>query len=107
MLAGLLRPSEGSHLRLAPDTVEVLEAYPWPGTVRELKNAIVRAAYMAQGSEVMVQDLPENIQPKAWSASAARPTLDQMEQEAIFSAFAKPAANRSVPPGSWEFPEGR
>ena len=87
VLADYFLSKEAPHLRLAPDTVEVLETYPWPGNVRELKNAIVRAAYMAQGSEVMVQDLPENIQPKAWSASTSRPTLDQMEQEAIFSAL--------------------
>jgi DNA-binding NtrC family response regulator len=87
VLADYFLSKEAPHLRLSTDTVEVLETYPWPGNVRELKNAIVRAAYMAQGSEVMVQDLPENIQPKAWSASTSRPTLDQMEQEAIFSAL--------------------
>jgi two-component system nitrogen regulation response regulator GlnG len=41
---------------------------------------------MAQGSEVTVQDLPENIRPKACTRPTPRPTLDEMEQQAIFSA---------------------
>jgi transcriptional regulator of acetoin/glycerol metabolism len=59
---------------------------PQPGNVRELKNAIVRAACLAQGGEMTVQDLPENIRPKACTRPAPRPTLDEMEQQAIISA---------------------
>jgi transcriptional regulator with PAS, ATPase and Fis domain len=86
-LAEYFLSAEAPHLRIATETVEVLENYPWPGNVRELKNAIVRAAYMAQGSEVTVQDLPENIRPKACTRPAPRPTLDEMEQQAIMSAL--------------------
>jgi transcriptional regulator with PAS, ATPase and Fis domain len=86
-LADYFLSAQAPHLRLSTETVEVLENYPWPGNVRELKNAIVRAAYMAQASEVTVQDLPENIQPKAGSGPALRPTLDEMEQQAIISAL--------------------
>jgi transcriptional regulator of acetoin/glycerol metabolism len=47
-------------------------------------NTLDGTVIMAQGGEVTVQDLPENIRPKA---PAPRPTLDEMEQQAIISAL--------------------
>jgi DNA-binding NtrC family response regulator len=35
--------------------------YDWPGNVRELKNTIQRAVIMAEGDELVVQDLPDEI----------------------------------------------
>src|SRR6267142_2583846 len=35
--------------------------YDWPGNVRELKNTIERAAIMAEGEELMANDLPDEI----------------------------------------------
>jgi DNA-binding NtrC family response regulator len=35
--------------------------YDWPGNVRELKNTIQRAVIMAEGEELGVQDLPDEI----------------------------------------------
>ena len=34
------------HLRLAPETVDLLTTYSWPGNVRELENAIERAVIL-------------------------------------------------------------
>jgi len=39
-------------LRLTPDAVSRLRAYPWPGNVRELLNCIERAAILAVGWEI-------------------------------------------------------
>jgi NtrC-family two-component system response regulator AlgB len=40
---------------------EVLTHYSWPGNLRELRNAVERAAILAQGPEVGLADLPERI----------------------------------------------
>jgi DNA-binding NtrC family response regulator len=37
--------------------------YEWPGNVRELKNTIERAAIMAEGTELVADDLPDEIMP--------------------------------------------
>jgi DNA-binding NtrC family response regulator len=47
-------------VRFSTEAVKLLERYPWPGNIRELENAVVRAAAMCDGL-VRVQDLPERI----------------------------------------------
>jgi two-component system, NtrC family, response regulator AtoC len=47
-------------VRFSPEAVELLEKYPWPGNIRELENAVVRAAAMCDGL-IRIQDLPERI----------------------------------------------
>jgi two-component system response regulator PilR (NtrC family) len=39
-----------------------LQAYPWPGNIRELENAIERAVALERSSAVQVGSLPEHIQ---------------------------------------------
>ncbi|NUP13469.1 MAG: sigma-54-dependent Fis family transcriptional regulator, partial [Polyangiaceae bacterium] len=40
-----------------------LLSYRWPGNVRELENAIERAVVLAEGSEIEVEDLPNEVSP--------------------------------------------
>jgi len=47
-------------VRFSPEAVALLEQYPWPGNIRELENAVVRASAMCDGM-IRVQDLPERI----------------------------------------------
>ena len=42
--------------------MERLRAYRWPGNVRQLRNAVRRAAVLAKGSRIELQDLPPAIQ---------------------------------------------
>lgn len=36
-------------------------AYPWPGNIRELENAVERAVVLCEGDQIQVQDLPPEI----------------------------------------------
>lgn len=67
---------------------EALTRHSWPGNLRELRNAVERAAILAEGPEVGLADLPERIA----QARSERPgplevggsmTLEQMEVEHI------------------------
>lgn len=42
----------------------ILDAYPWPGNIRELSNAIERAVIMSTGFIIFPDDLPEHLQQK-------------------------------------------
>lgn len=48
----------------APEALEAIEAYDWPGNVREIESRIKRAVIMADGTNLTVQDLALD-QPEA------------------------------------------
>jgi NtrC-family two-component system response regulator AlgB len=52
----------GRHLKgfSAPATAGI-RAYPWPGNLRELRNAIERAVIMAKGGHIDLEDLPAEL----------------------------------------------
>ena len=52
--------SLGSSVAFSPEALALLERYPWPGNIRELENAVVRAAAMCEGT-IRPQDLPDRI----------------------------------------------
>jgi len=47
-------------VNIAPEALQLLERYPWPGNIRELENAVVRAAALCEGT-IRVGDLPERV----------------------------------------------
>jgi two-component system response regulator AtoC len=44
--------------RVAPETMKRLQAYGWPGNIRELRNAIERAMLLSEGDELTDADFP-------------------------------------------------
>ena len=42
----------------APKVFEALERYPWPGNVREVRNAVERAMLLAEGDTLALDDFP-------------------------------------------------
>lgn len=49
----------GKRIRsLAPELAELLEAYPWPGNFRELRNVLEYAVHANQGEILRAEDLP-------------------------------------------------
>ncbi len=67
-------------VRFAPDSLELLEQYPWPGNIRELENAIVRAAALCDGM-IRVADLPERVRNYQSSSAAAAPSTRVSNKE--------------------------
>src|SRR2546421_848020 len=57
------------------EALDLLERYPWPGNIRELENAVVRAAALC---DLMIrpQDLPERV--RAYRENTAREDLSSM-----------------------------
>ncbi len=46
---------------IEPEAAERLNAYPWPGNIRELENVIERAVLFADGSRIRLDDLAEEL----------------------------------------------
>jgi DNA-binding NtrC family response regulator len=78
---------------LSPEAVAALQAYSWPGNIRELRNVLERVALLARGPEIGVGEIGlKEIGPGeiAFEASAAPPTLSLVtsEKELIRKALA-------------------
>jgi DNA-binding NtrC family response regulator len=52
---------QGRALRLGPDALDRLLAYAWHGNIRELENAMERAAILSRSDTIGVDDLPPHI----------------------------------------------
>ena len=50
---------------MTADAMELLERYPWPGNIRELRGAIERAVVMAGGAKITIRDLPQSVREGA------------------------------------------
>lgn len=46
-----------SQMRLRRDAVDAIEAYSWPGNIRELENCIKRAVIMSDDSNITARDI--------------------------------------------------
>ena len=49
------------HLAVAPDAMARLQAYDWPGNIRELRNVLDRARLFADDGIVRAEHLPESV----------------------------------------------
>ena len=56
-----------------PAAAELLQRYPWPGNIRELKNVIERTMILTPEGDIDAVSLPEEIRDYARSISALRP----------------------------------
>ncbi len=91
---------------LSPDAMRELLAYPFPGNVRELENAIERAVMLAAGPTIALGDLPPAIggrvtvgTPSLLELAPEGCNIDQLLAEAerrlILQALERTAGNRT------------
>jgi DNA-binding NtrC family response regulator len=44
---------------VSPAAMTMLQAYPWPGNVRQLENSVFRSVVMCDGAELIPEDFPQ------------------------------------------------
>src|SRR5579862_1260124 len=80
---------EGKRIRaIAPEALRLLAAFPWPGNIRQLENALFRAVVLAEADTLSLAELPQI----AAQASAQNPLLPSPASPAAPAAPASPAA---------------
>jgi formate hydrogenlyase transcriptional activator len=68
---------------ISPETIAALQAYDWPGNIRELQNVIERAVILADRG-VLPNPLPPAVQE---SLAAPAPTFNESERTVILDAL--------------------
>lgn len=107
--ASLARAPGAPDLSFSPEAIHVLESYHWPGNIRELENAVVRAVELCSHT-VRPEDLPDSIRnyrldsetkvnsdetesiqlPKDW------PTLSALEGQYVARVLAHTRGNKQA-----------
>jgi DNA-binding NtrC family response regulator len=71
---------------ITPEALAALQAYSWPGNVRQLEWALERAMLLGESAEVELCDLPPEILQPAPAASGSRPSASRDLQPVIAEA---------------------
>jgi DNA-binding NtrC family response regulator len=85
---------------IAPDAMQRLQAYGWPGNIRELRNAVERAMLLGEGTTLTIDDFPVT------SGSRARLTegvelpangvdVEQLERSLVVQALERSSWNQT------------
>lgn len=77
-------------LQLTPEAVEILENYPWPGNIRQLKNTAEQMSILEEDREIdgdtLLGYLPESHRsrlPVQWSGGGSASGVDGMNEREI------------------------
>lgn len=70
---------------IAPDAVAALEAYDWPGNIREVRNLLESVIVLCVKDCIELSDLPEQISKVSSARVVIKPgmTMEDIEKEAI------------------------
>jgi len=85
-------------LRLSLEAMSAMEAYQWPGNIRELENCVERLVNVAQGDSIDICDLPQdivtnNVQRPFKKADGDSMSLKGFQKEIILETLRKTQGN--------------
>lgn len=87
------RAVESSPKRFTEEAQRKLQAYAWPGNIRELQNAIERAVLLCDGPIIGAEQL--DLRPLLAGEAGLQTDLSSMEQRAIVSTLEHTQGNRT------------
>ncbi len=83
--------ADGRPVTIAEPAMQALEAYPWPGNIRQLRTVLRTALALAEGDVITLRDLPEDLargrRPQDGPADAgpAFNPLESAERDALLA----------------------
>ncbi|MBI5154369.1 sigma-54-dependent Fis family transcriptional regulator [Candidatus Poribacteria bacterium] len=101
-IAHFNRRYQRSIKRLTPQALRILQEYPWPGNIRELRNVIERVVVETSGDAIGANTLGrwiaerEYLMPGDWNADSAFARRDPI--------ITQPPGWGGVPPQGWRTP---
>jgi DNA-binding NtrC family response regulator len=85
---------------ISREALKKLDAYPWPGNIRELENVMARAVLFETGSQITKNSLPESVRHPdqtlvAADGAADMPSLAQVNRHHILQVLEKTNQNKT------------
>ncbi|HLF98809.1 MAG TPA: sigma-54 dependent transcriptional regulator [Methylococcaceae bacterium] len=91
---------------MEPRAIEKLQAYRWPGNVREMENVMERAMVLSRGARIDIRHLPQDIVDSAPRTDASpdatpfrnlslEPAVEELERNFIAQALARAGGNKA------------
>jgi len=74
--------------------MDKLNAYPWPGNIRELRHTIEKAVILSEGNTLTQEDFLFSVEEEA-STEPETLNLDEVEKNTILKALKKFSGNLS------------
>ncbi|OAG28077.1 sigma-54-dependent transcriptional regulator [Thermodesulfatator autotrophicus] len=92
----LARHSGLGRKKIAPEAIEALKRYPWPGNIRELRNLIERLVILSQKEIISLEDLPPEINKPLHTAFGQEPWFECNDFKQARSLFEKEFLKRKL-----------
>ena len=67
------RRHDRSFEGISPEAMEILQAYYWPGNIRELQNLVESMVVLAPGRVVLPKDIPSELRAETTAGGALKP----------------------------------
>jgi two-component system response regulator HydG len=64
---------------ISPETMAVLEAFPWPGNIRQLENGVQQAVLVSSGTELLPAHLPMEVRKFAATSARSVPAPESLQ----------------------------
>ncbi|MBU1240516.1 sigma-54 dependent transcriptional regulator [Myxococcota bacterium] len=92
--------SPGIPPKISPELAGILVAYPWPGNIRELRNAMERGSIMARGGTLEPAHMPLTVREAGNGAQTSAPVpgkgaLQSLEKSTILETLEANGGNRT------------
>ena len=85
-----------SHaVTIAPETMDILAGYHWPGNIRELRSVVTKTLIFAEGDAIRPDDLPRHLALNQHVPARPLKTLEEMEKNHIIAVLAETGGNQS------------
>jgi two-component system response regulator AtoC len=95
VLRRLERKYGWSGLALSPEVLALILARPWPGNVRQLENALARAAISARGRAILPEHLEADDPVDPLSATSGEP-IEELPLRALLAEVEQRAIRRAL-----------
>ncbi len=80
-------------LHFSPEAITLIENHNWPGNVREIENCIKRAVIMAEGAQIMPEDLGLLVTETVEQPINLRQIREDAERKAVLKALSRVDGN--------------